>query len=86
MVKAILENGAIRPLEPLPVHWSEGQELLIEELQVAPSPEELAQWARGIEETARKIPQSDHEALAAALDEQRRESKEKVRRQMGLRG
>jgi hypothetical protein len=33
-IKAILHNGSIPPLEPLPSQWSDGQELVVED----PSP------------------------------------------------
>lgn len=33
-IKAVLRNGVIQPVEPLPSDWAEGQELLVEE----PSP------------------------------------------------
>jgi hypothetical protein len=31
MIKAVLKNGTIQPLESLPADWTEGRELLVEE-------------------------------------------------------
>jgi len=83
MVRAILEDGVIRPLERLPPHWTEGQELLIDEAGV-PSPQELEVWSREVEELAAAIPPEDFELLDEALAEADREAKSYVRRQMGL--
>ncbi len=83
MVRAVLENGKIRPLTSLPADWSEGQKLLIE-VEAREGPEEIAAWAREIEEAARAIPDDDHARFLEALGEQKRASKEQVRRQMGL--
>lgn len=83
-VRAILRNGQIQPIEPLPSRWSEGQELLIEEPNTAPSQAELDEWARDLEEAVAKIPPEEHERFARALEEIERESKEAVRRQWGL--
>ncbi len=83
MVRAVLENGKIRPLTSLPSDWSEGQRLLIE-VEARENPEDIAVWAREIEEAARAIPDEDHARFLEALDQQKRDSKEQVRRQMGL--
>ncbi len=83
MVKAVLENGKIRPLTPLPADWSDGQKLLID-IEIGESSEEISAWAREIEEAARAIPDEDHAKFLEALATQRSASKEQVRRQMGL--
>ena len=83
MVRAVLEDGVIRPLGPLPAEWREGQSLLIE-AEAEESPEDVAAWTREIEEAAQRIPEEDHVRFLEALEEQRRLSKEYVRRQMEL--
>ncbi len=83
MVRAVLENGKIRPLTSLPEDWSEGQKLLIE-VEARESSEEITAWSREIEKAARAIPDEDHARFLEALDEQKRASKEQVRRHMGL--
>jgi hypothetical protein len=47
---------------------------------------ENAAWAQEIEDAARQIPDDDHARFLEALAEQKRISKESVRRQMGLDG
>jgi len=84
MVRAILEDGVIRPLDTLPAHWTEGQELVIDEAADAPSPEELETWSREVDALAHAIPPDDFERLEAALAEADREAKAYVRRQMDL--
>ncbi len=83
MVRAVLEKGKIRPLTPLPADWNEGQKLLVN-VAAGDSVEDISAWAREIEVAARAIPDEDHARFLEALDEQRRASKEQVRRQMGL--
>ncbi len=83
MVRAVLQNGEIRPLGPLPTDWHEGQNLVID-TQVADRPEDITTWAQEIEDAARAIPEEDHRSFLEALEEQKRVSKEQVRRQMDL--
>jgi uncharacterized membrane protein len=82
-IKAILRNGAIKPIEPLPAGWAEGQELLIEGTDV-PTAEDLRAWAAEMEASAARLPAEEHEHFERALDEVERESKEAVRREWGL--
>ncbi len=84
MVRAVLEHGEIRLLVPLPPEWSDGQPLVIEAEPPAPSLEDSDAWIREIDEAAARIPEEEHARFLAALDEQKRASKEYVRRQMGL--
>ncbi len=86
MVRAVLENGQICPLDPLPTEWNEGQQLLVEVPSVEAAAVEIAAWSREIEEAAQRIPDDDHAKFLEALAEQKRISKESVRRQMGLDG
>ena len=73
MVKAIVSGGEIRPIEPLPADWKEGQPLRVEK-------------ADDGEVSAADIDRdfADEERLDRALNEARRQAKEHVRRQMGL--
>lgn len=83
MVKAVLHDGVIQPLSPLPEKWHEGQELLIQEAGPA-DPEDWDAWEREMEALALDISPEDHLRVEAALAEADREAKELVRRQMGL--
>ena len=83
MVKAVLHDGVIELLSPLPEAWHEGQELLVQEAGPV-GPEDWDAWEREIETLARNIPPEDHLRVEKALAEADREAKEFVRRQMGL--
>ena len=84
MVRAIIRDGVIRPLETLPAHWTDGQELLIDEAEDQPSPRDLDAWSREVEALAEGIPPEDFERLERALADADREAKAHVRRQMGI--
>lgn len=84
MIRAVVRNGTIQPLDPLPHDWSEGQTLIAEESDAPPDPQILADWEREMEEAARTIPAEEHERLLKALETIEAESKEAVRREWGL--
>jgi hypothetical protein len=79
-IKAILRNGSIQPLEPLPPDWAEGKELLVEDSALG-SGEDLIEWAREIDEAARELPPEEHARFREALDALERQSKDAVRRE-----
>jgi hypothetical protein len=83
-IKAILRDGHIQPLEPLPPGWTDGQELLVEEPDLRQSPADIERWARELEASTARIPAEEHERLERALEEIERESKDAVRREWGL--
>lgn len=83
MLKAVVSQGEIRLLEPLPVDWREGQQLRIEKADDDETPVEeidrdfsvLARLCAGSEAV-------EEEQLERALLEARRLAKEQVRRHM----
>ena len=79
-IKAVLRQGVIQPVEPLPPDWREGQELVVEEPKPETANEEINQWARDLDAAAAQIPAEEHDRFLAALDEIERESKEAVRK------
>lgn len=83
MIKAVLENGVIRPVEPLPPDWRDGQELMIE-AGAEPSPGSIDAWADDLERGVARISPEEHERFLRGLEEVERESKEAVRREWGL--
>jgi hypothetical protein len=85
-IRAVVKNGAIQPLGPLPAEWVEGQELVVEEPLPAESEADLNAWAAQLEAGAARLPAEDTERFLKALDEVERESKEAVAREWGLRG
>jgi hypothetical protein len=83
MPKAILKNGLIHPLEPLPTDWAEGQELVVEAVPVDHA-ERADRWYRELEEAVAEIDPEDERRRHEALEALHREAKERARREMEL--
>jgi hypothetical protein len=85
MLKAVVSHGEIRPLEPLPVDWQEGQRLRVEKADDGEPPiEEIDRDFAVLAALCEASEPADEEQLERALQEARRQAKEQVRRQMGL--
>jgi hypothetical protein len=88
MTRAILKNGVIQPLEPLPAEWQEGLELRVEPLDETdvrePTPEEIDRDFRVLEEMCAQGNDEDDERMMQAMAESKRVAKEWMRRHMGL--
>jgi hypothetical protein len=81
MLKAILKNGVIHPLDPLPADWAEGQELRVE----AAADETQAdndQWYRELSALCETNDPEDDARLQAALEEIRRHAKTETRKEL----
>ena len=83
-IKAILRQGVIEPVEPLPPDWAEGQELLIKEPQTSQPDAQISQWAQEMDAATAQIPAEEHERFLTALEEIERESKDAIRKQWGI--
>ncbi len=83
MIRAILKKSKIQPLEELPEHWFEGQELIVEGCDPSDDPADIKKWHDKLVALSAHIPGADHERMAAALAEQDRQAKERMRRDMG---
>lgn len=85
-IAAIVENGLIKPLEPLPTGWSEGKPLLISESEEKGenefSPDES--WVHEFTKLAAEIPEEDFAKAGAAGDDHRLIAKQQVSTEMGL--
>jgi len=84
MIRAILKKGKILPVDELPQHWHEGQELIVEGCEPSDNPADIRKWYDQLVALSSQIPAEDHERMAAALAEQDRQAKELMRRDMGL--
>ena len=85
MVKAVVSSGQIRPLEPLPADWQEGQPLRVEKAEEAETTvEEIDRDFAVLTRLCEASEPADEEQLERALQEARRQAKEQVRRHMGL--
>jgi hypothetical protein len=85
MPKAVLKNGEIRPVEPQPREWQEGEHLCVEKAENGDVT--AAEIDRDFARLAILCADSDpaeEERLAQALQQAREQSKAQVRRQMGL--
>jgi hypothetical protein len=85
MPVAVLQNGEIRPLEPLPRDWQEGQRLRVETVEEGEATAEVVDrdFAHLASLCADSDPQ-DEKRLAQTLQEARDLAKAQVRRRMGL--
>jgi len=84
MVKAVVSRGEIRPLEPLPPDWQEGQPLRVEKAEGETPVEEIDRDFAVLATLCEASEPADEEQLERALQEARRQAKEQVRRHMGL--
>ena len=84
MIRAILKKGKIQPLDELPAHWRDGQELTVDGGEPSDDPAEIGKWQEKLMSLSAQIPAEDHKRMAAALAQQDRQEKERMRREMGL--
>jgi hypothetical protein len=80
MTRAVVKNGVIVAIDPLPEEWADGRELWVEEaIQSKNSNQPLGEWIREVEESAAEIDQTDWEEMQTVLDAMHKEAKEQVR-------
>jgi hypothetical protein len=84
MIRAILKKGKIQPLDKLPKHWREGQELIVEGAEPSGNPADIKKWYAKLVALSAQIPAEDHQRMATAIAEQDREAKNQMGRDMGL--
>ncbi len=86
-IRAVLKNGMILPVEPVPQEWAEGQELevAVTERHSTATLEDSAKWLREMDElTAVLDDPGEWAQIEATLADGDRQAKEFVRREMGL--
>jgi hypothetical protein len=84
MIRAVLKKGKIEPLDELPGHWRDGQELIVEGCEPSDDPAAIKAWHEKLLALSAQIPAEDHSRMATALAEQDRQAKEAMRRDMGM--
>jgi hypothetical protein len=85
MPKAVLHNGVIQPVEPLPADWKEGQELRVDKVEEADlSADEIDRDFAELERLCSRGDAADDDKVARILHEAHEQAKEQVRRSMGL--
>ena len=84
MIRAIIQNGQIQPLDPLPEAWTEGRHVIVADADSTPS-DDLAEWHRELQEFGpAQYEPGEWERVQATLAEADEMAKAMVRRQMGL--
>lgn len=87
MIRVVVRNGRLEPLDPLPGDWDEGTELSIEMAISSDTPASVDQWQRQIDEMeahAAQVSPEDMDELTAILEDNDRQQKELVRQQWNL--
>jgi hypothetical protein len=82
MLKAILREGVIVPLEPLPSEWEEGTTLEVAKVDMQQL--DIGAWAKSMNEMCADSTRADEEVMCSAIAQHRHQAKEQVRREMGL--
>ncbi|QOV87291.1 hypothetical protein [Humisphaera borealis] len=83
-IRAIVKDGQIQPVEPIPFDWVEGQELTIEAGERILTAQELDEWEAEMDRLVSKLPVQDHLQLKALMEEVEVDSKRSTRREWGL--
>lgn len=90
MPRAVLRNGVIYPIEPLPPDWANGKELKVEdsdlenENSAIDQSKDLDEWAQRLEALCAESDPQDEAIVRAAIAKQRLEGKARMRLEMGL--
>jgi hypothetical protein len=87
MIRAVVKNGVIQPLEPLPPDWADGREVLVNDVgeESSNGTADVDHWTEEMNALTAElnVPEEWH-AIAEALTEADRQNKALVRREMGL--
>jgi hypothetical protein len=86
MLKAVVKNGVIHPVEPLPSDWTEGVELEIQKTTNTLPPKSRDDWLTEMNALCADSTPEQEAGLDAALAELMLASKELARSRMGLTG
>ncbi|HBI44202.1 MAG TPA: hypothetical protein DDY78_15315 [Planctomycetales bacterium] len=85
MPRAVLKNGVIYPVDPLPPEWADGKELVVQPAErEEDTGEALDCWLEELNAMCADSDPADEALIQAAIEEQKRESKAYIRREMGL--
>jgi len=84
MIRAVLQNGLIHPLDPIPLDWAEGHQLIIEDAG-STTVGDVEEWYRELQVLGPAVYEpgewDEVQEVLARADEQ---AKALVRREMGL--
>lgn len=86
MIRAVLKDGVVQPLEPIPAEWSDGRKLWVQDSVLTTGAEPtLEEWDQSLQAigSARYEP-GERERIQAVLAEADVQAKEFVRRELEL--
>jgi hypothetical protein len=87
MVRAVLRDGLLHPLDPIPADWVPGQQLRVEEMDADPviQSSDLNQWLCDLKDATSELDNAEEwAAIERNLAEADRQAKDQVRREMGV--
>jgi hypothetical protein len=84
MPKAVLKNGVICPLEPLPAEWADGRELRVESAVDDDENLDLDTWFTELRSLVAQNDPADFARVEQAIRTADEQAKAMVRKQMGL--
>jgi hypothetical protein len=84
MPKAVLKNGVICPLEPLPPEWEDGRELRVESIADEDEDQDIDAWYREFEALVAQNDPHDYARVEQNIRIADEQAKTLVRKQMGL--
>jgi predicted oxidoreductase len=84
MPKAVLKNGVILPVEPLPAHWKDGRELLVEAADDFEENDDFEEWMRELNRLVAQNDESEFVEIERKLHAADLEAKNLMRKEMGL--
>ncbi len=85
MPRAVLKNGVLYPLEPLPPEWADGREVWVEDMpEPAQDSTEIDEWYRELEAMVAQNDPKDWERVEQALRRADEQAKAQMRKEMGL--
>jgi len=84
MPRAVLKNGVICPLEPLPPEWADGRELRVESAIDDDEDQDLDAWYQELEAMVSQNDLADWPHVEQVIRTADDEAKAQVRKQMGL--
>jgi hypothetical protein len=84
MIRAILQNGPIHPLDPIPSEWTEGRQVIVEDAFAASSGD-LEEWYCELQGLGpAQYEPGEFDRVQSILKEADALAKDAVRRQTGL--
>ncbi len=84
MIRAVVQKGVIRPLEPLPASWSEGHEVLVGDADTG-GMDDLDAWYHELQALGPAVYEpGERERVREILKEADDQAKAQMRREMGL--